>query len=112
MKYGGHGDQWRTQEKISGGVQGRGSGLVGGPWGGAPRTPENFRKFSKNSPRKLQKLLYFRLLCQEITKPCGKFSRVWTKNTIALGNFEKILKICENLQIIPEENGKNGCIFA
>ena len=52
--------QWRTQEKISGGgVQGRGSGLVGGPGGGAPRTPENFRKFAKNSLRKLQKYCIF-----------------------------------------------------
>ena len=36
-------DQWRTQEKISGG-QGYGRPL-GGP--GLPRTPENFRKFAK-----------------------------------------------------------------
>ena len=47
------GIQWHTQEKISG-VQVM-AGLVGGPGGGAPRTPENFRKFAKNSLRKLQK---------------------------------------------------------
>ena len=41
----------------------------------------------------MQKLLYFRLFCKEITKPCVEFSRVWTKNTIGWGNFEKILKI-------------------
>ena len=35
--------QWRTQEKISRGFK------VGGPRGAAPRTPENFRKFAKNS---------------------------------------------------------------
>ena len=104
--------QWRTQEKISGGVQGRGSGLVGGPGGGAPRTPENFRKFAKKFRRKLQKLLYFRLFCKEITNPSVKFLRVWTKNTIGWENFEKILKIFENLQKIPEENCKNRCIFA
>ena len=88
-----YGSQWRTQEKISGGAQGRGSGLVGGPGGGAPLTPENFRKFAKNSRRKLQTLLYFRLFCKEITKPCVKFSRVSRKNTTGRGNFEKILKI-------------------
>ena len=54
--------QWRTQEKISGGgVQGRGSGLVGGP--GAAKPPGRRRIF-------------------------------------------------ENLQKIPEENGKKCCIFA
>ena len=40
--------QWRTQEKISGGGFKVLAGLVGGPGGGAPRTPENFRKFAKN----------------------------------------------------------------
>ena len=54
---------------------------------------ENFRKFSKNSWRNLQKLLYFCLFCKEITKPFAKFSRVWTKNAIVWGKFEKILKI-------------------
>ena len=39
----------------------------------------------------MQKLLYFRLFCKEITKPCVKFSRVWTKNTIYWANCEKIL---------------------
>ena len=72
--------------KNFGGVQGRGSGLVRGPGGGAPRTPENFRKFAKNSRRKLQKLLYFRLFCKRFSKPCVKFSRVWTKNN-CLGKF-------------------------
>ena len=79
--------------KNFGGVQGRGSGLVGGPGGGAPRTPENVRKFARNSWRKLQKMLYLRIFCKEISKPCVKFSRVWTKNTIVLGNSEKISKI-------------------
>ena len=40
----------------------------------------------------MQKLLYFRLFCKEITKPCVTFSCVWTKNTIAWGNFEKVWK--------------------
>ena len=37
-------------------------------------------------------MLYFRLFCQKISKPCVKFSRVWTKNTIVWEYFEKILK--------------------
>ena len=60
----------------------------------------------------MQKLLYFRLFCKEITKPCVKFSRVWTKNTIGWGNFEKILKFFEKLQNIPKEKCKNCCILA
>ena len=78
------------RKKFRGGVQGRRSGLVGGPGGWAPRTPENFRKFAKNSLRKLQKMLYFRLFCKKISKPRGQFLRVWTKNTIVweiLRNF-------------------------
>ena len=69
-------------KKFGGGVQGRRSGLVGGPGGGAPRTPENFGKFAKKFPKKFAKMLYFRLFCKKISKSCVKFSRVWTKNTI------------------------------
>ena len=98
--------------KKFGGVQGRGSALVGGPGGGAPRTPENFRKFAKNSRRKLKKILYFRLFCKEITKSRVKYSRVWTKNTIGWGNFQRILKLFDNFQKIPEENCKNCWIYA
>ena len=47
----------------------------------------------------MQKLLYFRLFCKEITKPCVKFSRVWTKNTICWVNFEKILKLFDENSI-------------
>ena len=38
-----------------------------GSGGGAPRTPENFRKFAKNFLRKLQKWII--LLFSEILKP-------------------------------------------
>ena len=86
--------------KNFGGVQGRGSGLVGGPGGlTLPRTPENFRKFAKKFPKKIAKMLYFRLFCKKISKPCVTFSRVWTKNTIVWGNFEKILKIFDGNSI-------------
>ena len=37
-------------------------------------------------------MFYFRLFCKKISKPCVKFSRVWTINTIVWGEFEKILK--------------------
>ena len=66
-----------------------------GSGGGAPRTPENFRKFAKNSRRKL---LYFRLFCKKISKPCGKFSRVWTKNTIVWEILRKFWKFLMKIQ--------------
>ena len=47
----------------------------------------------------MQKLLYFPLFCKEITKPCVKFSRVWTKNTIGWVNIEKILKVFDENSI-------------
>ena len=40
-------------------------------------------------------MLYFRLFCKKISKPCVKFSRFWTKNTIVWGKFEKILKMLD-----------------
>ena len=46
-------NQWRTQEKISG-VQGYGRPPMGSG-GGAPRTPENFRKFAKKFLKKIEK---------------------------------------------------------
>ena len=48
----------------------------------------------------MQKLLYFRLFCKEITKPCVKFSGVWTINTICWGNFEKTLKLFDENSIV------------
>ena len=83
--------------KNLGVVQGRGSGLVGGPGGGAPPPGRRriFENSEKNSGRKLQTLLYFRLICKNISQPRVKFSRVWTKNTIIWGNFEKIFKILD-----------------
>ena len=56
--------QWRTQEKVSG-VQGYGRPRRGSG-GGAPRTPENFRKFANNLLRKLQKMPYFSIFSKEI----------------------------------------------
>ena len=47
---------------------------------------------------KIAKMQYFRLFCKNILKPCVKFSRVWTKNTISQGKFEKILKFFDENQ--------------
>ena len=88
------------------------AGLVGGPGGGAPRTPENFRKFEKKFSEENCKNALFSIFFKRFNKPCVNFSRVWTKNTIGWGNFEKILKFFEKLQNIPKVKCKNCCIFA
>ena len=80
------------------GVQGYGRPCRGSG-GGAPGRRGIFENLQKNSLRKLQKMKHFRLFCKKISKPCVKFSRVWTKNTIRWGNFEKILKIFDENSI-------------
>ena len=70
------------------------AGLIGG----APGRRRIFENLQKKSLRKLQKcsiLPYF----AKNAKLCIKFSRVWTKNTIGWGNFEKILKISDENSI-------------
>ena len=57
------------------------AGLVGGTGGGAPRTPENFRKFAKKFLKKIAKIHYFSKFFKRFNKPCVKFLRVWMKNT-------------------------------
>ena len=42
------------------------AGLVGGPGGGAPRKPENFRKFAKKFLKKIAKMNYFSIFFQKI----------------------------------------------
>ena len=84
--------QWRSQDFGSGGGNTLGGQPRGGSGGGAPRTPENFRKFSKNFFRKLFKMHYFSIFFKKVNKPCVNFSRVWTKNT----NFWKILRNFRN----------------
>ena len=74
-------------------------GLAGGPGGGAPRTPENFRKFAKKFLKKIAKNAIFSAILQKNSKPCVKFSRVWTKNKIGWGNFEKFSKIFDGNSI-------------
>ena len=57
--------QWRTQEKISGEFKVL-AGIVGGPGGGAPWTPENFQKFSKIFLKKIAKMHYFGIFFEKI----------------------------------------------
>ena len=69
--------QWRTQEKFRGGVQGRGSGLVGGP-GAEP-------------PKKMAKNAVFSPILQKNFKTMRSiFARLDEKHD-CLGNFEKFL---------------------
>ena len=42
---------------------------------------------------------YFHLFCKKISKPCVKFSRSLTKNTIGWGNFKNILKVFDENSI-------------
>ena len=66
-------------------VRGWGNSLGGQPrvgsGGGAPRTPENFRKFSKKFFRKSLKMHYFSIFFKKSNKPMRSFFAVWTKNT-------------------------------
>ena len=66
------------------------AGLVGSPEAEPPDAGEM---------SKICKIQYFRLFWRIILKLCVKFSRVWTKNTIRGGNFEKILKIFDENSI-------------
>ena len=72
------------------GVQGRGSGLVEGRGRrGSPPDAGEFSKFCKKIPEEnCKKMLYFRLFCKKNSKPCVKFSRVWTKKQL----FGEILR--------------------
>ena len=90
-------DHGRSQDFGSQNTIGGRPGGGGGP-GRTPRAPENFRKFSNNFIRKLLKMLCFSIFFKICNKPCVNFSRVGTEKTV-LGNFEKILKFCEENSI-------------
>ena len=79
--------------------------------GRSPPDAGEFSKISKKFPKKVEKMLYYRLFSKDITKLRVKFSRLWTNNTIRWGNIERILKILKNFHKIPEENCKNGWIL-
>ena len=69
-----------------------GVGLVVGPVGSAPHTPEDFLKISKNFLRKLIKMhfrIFFKMLWQDMRL---FLARLEEKHKF-LGNFEKFSKI-------------------
>ena len=72
------------------------AGLVGGS-GGLHRP--DYGKFAKNLLKTFAKMHYFSLFFKKISKLCVKFLSVWTKNTIGLEIFEKILKIFDENSI-------------
>ena len=60
---------------------------------GRPRRGSGgFSKICKKFLKKIAKNPVFLSILQKDSKPCVKFSRVWTKNTIGWGNFEKIVR--------------------
>ena len=64
------------------------AGLVGG---GAPRTPENFRKFAKIFLNKIAKnALFWPIFQRKFKNPALNF-RSFGRKTIGLGKSEKIL---------------------
>ena len=84
--------QWRSQDFGSRGTFEEVSRVGGTGAEPLPRTPENFRKISKNFEWKLLKMHYFSIFFEKVNKPCVNFSCVWTKNT----DFWEILKIIRN----------------
>ena len=68
-----------------------GVGLVGGPRGGAPRTPENLRKFSKNFLRKSQKCIILPHFSKKLTDPDLIF-RAFGQKTQLFGKLLRILR--------------------
>ena len=65
----------------------RGSASWGVRGGGAPRMPENLRKFSKNFLKKIAKNeLFLHIFQKAVTNQCLNFSRVLKKNII-FGEF-------------------------
>ena len=87
-----------------GGVQGRGSGLVWGRGAEPPGRRRIFENLQKIPEENWKKCCIFAYFATKISKPFAKFSRVWTKNTIVWGNFEKILEIFD-------KNSMENCIF-
>ena len=80
--------------KNFGGVQGYGRPRRGSR-GGAPRTPENFRKFVKNSLRKLQKCSILAYFAKRFQNPALNFRAFGRKIQLVA----KILKIFDENSI-------------
>ena len=82
--------QWRTQEKFRGGVQGRGSGLVGGPGAephGRGRIFENLQKIPEENGNNA---VFSPILQKNFKTMRSIFARLDEKHD-CLGNFEKFL---------------------
>ena len=79
-----------------------GGRLPGGYMSESSRTPETFRKFSKNFLENW-KMHYFSMFFKKGNKPCVNFSCVWTQTQIVflvfLGNFESFRKFSPNFLI-------------
>ena len=52
------------------------AGLVGGPGGGAPRPPENVRKFAKDFLKKISRIHYFSLFFKKFQNYAFIFARL------------------------------------
>ena len=57
-----------------------------GSGGGAPRTPENFRKFAKKFLKKIEKMHYLGRIFNKFNKPCVNF-RALGRKTQSVGKF-------------------------
>ena len=78
---------------------------MGGPAGGAPRTPKKFRKFEQIFFKKWQKCIIFAYFTQNFTNPALIF-RAFGRKTQIVGNFDKIFKnflkkIAKNALFLP-----------
>ena len=70
----------------------------GGPGAEAPGGQRIFENLQKISLENCE-MHYFSLFFKKFNNPCVKFSSVWTKNTICLANFEKLLQIFDENSI-------------
>ena len=91
-----------VRRKKFGGFKGMAC-LVGDPGGGAPRTPENFRKFAKKFLKKIAKRHYFMLFFKKNyalnfcafgrkTQLVGKILIIFVENSIEKLNFYLFLR--------------------
>ena len=86
-------NQWRTQEKISGGGFKVMAGLIGGPGAKRPGRRRIFEKLQKDFLRKLQKMHYFSISFKEIWQTMRYFFARLDEKHKFMGNFEKFSKI-------------------
>ena len=68
------------------------AGFVGGPAGGAPGTPENFRKFAKKFRKKIATNALFEHILQKNLANHSLIFRAFGRKTQIIGKFSKIFK--------------------